>query len=346
VNRVAARLSALRLAPDGRPRPEAPFGRGPLAARVLRVALESGTAIGSRLPPALAQGLAVAGGTVEWAVRPRKRRTLAENLAHALELPPSDPRVRRLVRQEVLNEARRSADLLWALGKPDELVRTTVVEGAEHAYEALARGNGLLLASAHLGGWEVATALPRALVPVRTTAIVTDDWIAWAADAARARAGIGRLYDSEPVARAARKLRDGEAVLVLADYAKSSMRTYPVRLLDAVAELPAGVVTLARLCGAPIVPFAVLPLGPRRWRVVVEPALLPPPRRSRRTGDHELLQRLADRWTAQLREHPEHWAAVYPIAWTPAEAGVVGSEPAAPAEQRELHDGCRDNQAE
>ena len=82
------------------------------------------------------------------------------------------------------------------------------------------------------------------------------------ADAARARAGIGRLYDSEPVAHAARKLRDGEAVLVLADYAKSSMRTHPMRLLDAVAQLPAGVVTLARLCGAPIVPFAVLPLGP------------------------------------------------------------------------------------
>jgi len=344
VNRVAARLRALQLAPDGRPRPEAPFGRGPLAARVLGVALASGTTIGSRLPASLAHGLAVAGGTAEWAVRPGKRRTLAENLAHALELPPSDPRVRRLVRQEVLNEARRSADLLWALGKPDELVRTTVVEGAGHVSEALASGNGVLLVSAHLGGWEVATALPRALVPVRTTAIVTDDWIAWAADAARARAGIGRLYDSGPVARAVRTLRDGEALLVLADYAKSSMRTYPTRLLDAVAELPAGVVTLARLCRTPIVPFAVLPLGPRRWRVAVEPALVPPPRHSGRSGDRELLQRLADRWTAQLRAHAEHWAAVYPISWTPAEADAVPSEPAAPAEERELHDGRHGDQ--
>ena len=312
-----SRVAALRLAPDGWPRPEAPFGRGPFAARVLRVALESGTAIGSRLPPSVAQGLAVVGGSVEWAVRPRKRRTLSENLGHALGLPATDARVRRLVRREVLNEARRSADLLWALGKPDELLRSTVVEGAEHAYEALAHGNGVLLVSAHLGGWEVATALPRALVPVRTTAIVTDDWIAWAADAARARAGIGRLYDSEPVVRAARLLRAGEAVLVLGDYSKGSMRTYPVRLLDAVAELPGGAVALARLCGTPIVPFAVLPLGPRRWRVVVEPALLPPPRRSGRAGEHELLQRLAERWTAQLRTYAEHWAAVYPMTWHP-----------------------------
>ena len=343
MSRVAARLRALRLAPDGRPRPDAPFGRGPLAARVLRLALESGTAVGSRLPPPVAQGLAAVGGIAEWAARPRKRRTLAENLSHAVGLPRDDPRVKRLVRHEVLNEARRSADLLWALGKPDELVRTTVVEGAEHAYAALARGNGALLVSAHLGGWEVATALPRALVPVRTTAIVTDDWIAWAADAARAQAGVSRLYDSQPVAHAARLLREGEAVLVLGDYAKGSMRTYPVRLLDSVAELPAGAAALARLCGAPIVPFAVLPLGPRRWRVVVEPALLPPPRRSGRAGERELLQRLADRWTAQLREYAEHWAAVYPMTWSAPEVAGA-SEPAAPAEERELHDRRRDDQ--
>jgi lauroyl/myristoyl acyltransferase len=312
------RLASLRLAPDGRPRPDAPFGQGPLAAKVLRGALETATAVGSRLPVGVAHALAAAGGSVEWATRPGKRRTLAVNLAHALELPPSDPCVGRLVRREVLNEARRSADLLWALGRPAELVRTTVVDGAEHVHDALAHGNGVLLVSAHLGGWEVATALPRELVPVPTTAIVTDDWIAWAADGARARAGLGRLFDTEPATRAARLLRAGEAVLALGDYAKSSMRTYPVRLLDAVAELPAGVVSLARLCAAPIVPFAVLPLGPRRWRVEVEPPLLPPPRDSGRTGERELLQQLADRWTTQLRAHAEHWAAVYPITWRSA----------------------------
>ena len=311
----SGRLAALSLAPDGHPRPDALFGRGPFAAKVLRRALELGVTVGSRLPVDVAHGLALVGGTVEWAVRPAKRRTLAENLGHAVGRAPSDPSVKRLVRREVLNEARRSADLLWALGKPDELVRSTVARGIDHIREALAHGNGILLVTAHIGGWEVATALPRVLVPVRTTAIVTDDWIAWAADGARARAGLGRLYDTEPASRAARLLRAGEAVLVLGDYAKSSMRTHPVRLLDAVAELPAGVVALARLCGTPIVPFTVLPVGPRRWSVEVEPPLQPPPRGSGRAGEQELLQRLADRWTAQLRAHAEHWAAVYPMTW-------------------------------
>ena len=315
--RAGVRLSGLRLAPDGKPRPEAPFGRGPLAARVLRGAIMVASAGGSRLPTGMAHRIAVGGGTAEWALRPHKRRRLAENLCHAVGVPASHRDVKALVRREVVNEARRSADLLWALGRPDELLETTEVAGREHVLAALDRGNGVLLVSAHVGGWEVATALPRALVPVRTTAIVTDDWLAWAVDGFRARAGLGLLYDTEPASRAASLLRAGEAVLVLGDYAKNSMRTYPVRLLDAVAELPAGAAVLARLCGTPIVPFAVLPVGPRRWRVEVEPPLYPPGRNGGARAERALLQELADRWTGQLRAHPEHWAAVYPMRWRP-----------------------------
>jgi lauroyl/myristoyl acyltransferase len=86
-------------------------------------------------------------------------------------------------------------------------------------------------------------------------------------------------------------------LLVLGEYAKDSMRTYPVRLLDAVAELPAGAATLARLCDSPIVPFTVLPLGPRRWRVEIEPPLHPPDCDGGAAAEKALLQELADRWT-------------------------------------------------
>lgn len=41
-----------------------------------------------------------------------------------------------------------------------------------------------------------------------------------------------------------------------------------------------------------------------------------PTRPARRAAaEQNVLQALADRWTAQIRAHPEHWAAVYPIAW-------------------------------
>ena len=96
------------------------------------------------------------------------------------------------------------------------------------------------------------------------------------------------------------------------------MRTYPVRLLDGVVELPASVVVLARLCGTPLIPFSVLPVAPRRWRVEIEEPLDPPARDAGPRGRRRVLQALADRWTATLRAHAEHWAAVYPMTWQEA----------------------------
>jgi KDO2-lipid IV(A) lauroyltransferase len=313
------RLDALRLAPDGKPRPDAPFGQGPLAARVLRGAIVGASAVAGRLPEGAIRLLTDAGSTLEWALRPAKRQSLASNLCHTLGLPPDHPDVKALVRREIRNEARRSADFLWALARPDELLATTEIRGREHIDTALARGCGVLLVSTHVGGWEVATALPEAIVPVPTTAIVTDDWLAWAVEGLRIRVGLGIMYDSEPATKAARLLRDGQAILVIGDYAKDWMRTYPVRLLDAVAELPAGIASLSRLCETPVVPFSVLPVALRRWRVEIQPALDPPARDGGVEAEQVLLQQLADRWTTTLRVNAEHWAAVYPMTWREVE---------------------------
>ena len=314
--RLRDRWAELQLAPDARPRPDAPFGRGPLAARILAQVIDGATVAGCRLPTRVAHVLAVTGGTAEWAVRPAKRRRLAENLAHAAGRPPDDPVVRRLVRREILNEARRSADLLWALGKPEELADSTEIQGLEHVHAALAGGRGVVLAGIHLGGWEVATAIPKLAVPVPTTAIVADDWLAWAIEHMRVTAGLRVLYRTATPLRAARVLRDGEALLVLADDgAGHEPRSFRVRFLDGWVLMPAGVVSLARLAGAPIVSFYVLPRGPRRWRVVVDPPVDPPARGAGDEGERRALQQLADRWSEEISAHPDQWAATYPVRW-------------------------------
>ncbi len=224
--------------------------------------------------------------------------------------------VSSLVRREFVNEAHRSADLLWALGRPEELLRTTPVEGVEHAQRAAAAENGVILAGIHVGGWEVATAVPRAVLPVPTTVIVADDWLAWAIAHMRVTAGLTVMYRTEPAIRAARLLRRGEALLVLGDDGwGTDPRGLEVRFLDGRAVLPAGIVALARLTGAPIVCFYVLPHGRRRWRVVVDPAVPAPARNEGEDGERRVLQQLADRWSEVIRAHPEHWAAAYRIRW-------------------------------
>lgn len=309
------------LAPDGRPRPDAPFGRGPFAARMLARVIDGAAWAGSRLPAGVTHTLATAGGNVEWGVRRRKRRRLAANLSHALGRPAADAAVRAIVRREMVNEARRSADLLWALGRRDEFRRTTPIEGVEHIEAALASGHGMILAGIHLGGWELATSLPGVVIPVPTTAIVADDWLAWAIEHLRHAGGMRTLYRSDSALGAARILRRGECLLVLGDDGWGDQpRTYPVSFLDGRAELPAGIVSLSRLCSAPIVCFYVLPARPRRWRVELDPPVAPPGRHGGEEAERTVLQQLATRWTEVIQAHPDHWAAVYKVRWLDARA--------------------------
>ncbi len=303
-------------APDGRPRPDAPFGQGPIAARVLGRVIHGSARVGSRLPPRVAYALAVAGGHLEWAARPGKRRRLAANLAHAIAAPPDSRPVRRLVRREMVNEAHRSADLLWAIGRPDEFLASVEVVGAEHAAAAAARGCGVVLAGVHLGGWEVADAVPAKVVPVPTTVLVADNWLAWAMQPIRSSVGLRLAYRTGSAWEPARALRRGEAVLVLGDDASGgATHRLTVQFCDAWADLPAGLVTLARLSGAPILVFGVLPIRLRRWRVTLETPIEPPARRGDENDEHKVMQAVAHRWTAMITAHPDQWAASFPIAW-------------------------------
>lgn len=296
----------------GRPPP----GRGHTAASVLARVIDGAAWIGCRLPAGVAHGLAVVGGHLEWAARPAKRRRLAENLGHALGQPSASHRVRAAVRREVVNEARRSADLLWAIGRPEDFLRRVRIEGADGVAAAAARGRGVVLVGLHVGGWEVAAAVPARVVPVPTTVLVADDWLAWAIEHVRAAAGLRTLPAGRSSLAAARLLRRGDALLVLGDDAsRAATHTAPVRFCDAAADLPAGAIALARIAGAPIVPFSVLPTGPRSWVVDLGTPLEPPTARRGGRDEQVVLQALADRWSALLRDHAEHWAASFPIAW-------------------------------
>ncbi len=279
--------------------------------------IAAASAAGARLPPRTAHRLAVAGGTLEWAARPGKRRTLAENLGHAVRLDPSDPRVRAVVRREIVNEAHRSADLLWSIGRPAELLERVRIEGREGLHAALAEGQGVILAGPHIGGWEVVVPVPATELDVPLAVLATDDWLAWAIDGIRRRAGLEVEYVSAGPRPLIRRLRRGEVILMFADIVPDpGVRTIAVRFLDGVARLPAGPAALARIAGAVIVPLAVLPLDQRAWRIELGDPIRPRPSAGGpAAADRDTLQRLADAWTAVIRRDPEWWAAVYPLAW-------------------------------
>ncbi len=286
-----------------------------LAARGLAHIIDAATWAGSRLPSPVAHGAASVLGYLLWTIRWRRRALFAANLCHVTGTDTSDRQVRTLVRKVMLGEAHTAADLLWALGKPQEFLDTVHYEGIEHAQAAARAGRGVILVGTHLGGWEVATAIPKAVLPVPTSVIVADNWLAWAIEGARVAAGLRVMYPETAALRGVRRLQAGEAVLLLGDNSKFAKHTHRVRFLDAEADMAAGVVALARLAGSPIVSFTVLPLGQRRWRAVVSPPIDPPPKESGRVGEQPVLQQLVDGWSEVIRANPEHWALSQTVAW-------------------------------
>ena len=293
-----------------------------LRTRVLRLAaiglarvIDGAAWVGSRLPVRLAHGLAETGGNIQWALRPKRRRQLAFNLCHTVSRPPDDPAVGRIVRQVMLNEAHAAADLLWAIGRPQEFLDSVVYEDWHLVDSTVSRGRGLILAGTHLGGWEVATAVPGARVAVPTSVIVADNWIAWAIEHVRSGVGLRVMYRQTAALRSVRRLQAGEVLLLLGDNSEFARHTHRVRFLDSEVQMAAGVAALARLSGAPIIPFTVLPLGPRRWRVTIDPPIDPPPAESGRAGEQPVLQQLADRWSDAIRSNPGHWSLATPLEW-------------------------------
>ena len=309
----------------------------PLRTQVLRQAaialariIDGAAWVGSRLPAWLTHGLAELGGNIQWATRPKRRRCLAANLCHAVGAPPDDQRVQAAVRRVMLNEAHAAADLLWAIGKPQEFLDTVVYEGWHHVDFTVAQGRGLILAGTHLGGWEVATAIPGARIDVPTNVIVADNWIAWAIEHVRAGVGLRVMYRQAAALRSVRRLQAGEAVLLLGDNSEFAGHTHRVRFLDSEMEMAAGVAALARLAGSPIISFTVLPRGPRRWCATMDPPIEPPAPAAGRAGEQAVLQQLADRWSEAIRANPGHWAMAAPLHWVdwvheePSQANEAG----------------------
>ncbi len=215
----------------------------------------------------------------------------------------------------MINESHAAADLLWAIGRPQEFLDTVVYKDWHVVDDTVSQGRGLILAGTHLGGWEVATAIPGAKVAVPTNVIVADNLIAWAIEHARAAVGLKVMYRQVAALRSVRRLRAGEAVLLLGDNSEFAGHTHRVRFLDSDMEMAAGVAALARLAGSPIISFTVLPLGPRRWRAAMDPPIEPPSPELGKAGERAVLQELANRWSSAIRANPEHWAMAAPLHW-------------------------------
>jgi KDO2-lipid IV(A) lauroyltransferase len=248
-------------------------------------------------------------------------------LAFAVFMPEARARVRRNLRRvlgvraageeraDVLRTFSHFASCLTeglAMGGPRPPEVHCAVQGASHLERAVSLRRGIIMVTAHTGGWETAGPLLKrdfsldVMIAMQTE---RDEEARRIQDSARTRSGIKVAHvgdDPLAVLPLFSHLRRGGVLGVQIDRAPRAMQSLPVDFLGAPWRVPSGPFELARATGAPILPVFTRRLGYFQYEIRLGPLI-----EVTRGSARALLVDAARSATAEMerfiREHPTHW---------------------------------------
>lgn len=251
--------------------------------------------LAARLPASLAYRLACRRGDWNYRDWPEKRSEIVRNLRQVLGDELSQEEAERLAREFFRLISCEVIDLMRLRGRGRALDRLVEIRGLEHLDAALARGKGVLLCSPHFGSHVGVLSL----LHTRGFPLTTIGRWYWN-DTPDASSAERRFWDFvfarrvlrhrqrpniEPgpgrvqvAAQAAAALRSNEVVTISSDappLESDRNRTMEMPLLGRQAMLLPGVVTLARLTGAPVLMAFVHRSADYRHQVVEISAPVP-----------------------------------------------------------------------
>lgn len=249
------------------------------------------------------------GGALAYRASPRARDAVRRNLA--IVCPERADR-ESLVRATFVSQVRHYLEIFrLARLKPDELLREVTVSGWEGFVSAYARGNGAIIASAHLGPVSVCGQIFAAAgYPVTLPVEHESGELARAINRARTAMGI-RFVETDSALGVHRVLRRGEVLAILADRAVTGVGVR-VPFFGRPALLPSAHVALALRTGAALFPAFARRDGSRVLAQILPELTLT------RTGDREAdvqngVARFAELLEIHVRRAPEQWSVFEPF---------------------------------
>lgn len=282
-------------------------------------AYRGGAALANALPRAVATPLAETVGRMLAPALPARRRIVARNLGRA-----THGQLRGLALQRAVSDTFASYGRYWLelfrlphearSGKAGSFEARFEAVGWEHVTEALAGGNGIVLALPHLGGFDFAAAwlAARGVPPtVVVEAVDPPELFEWFAEVRREIGMDVVPLGPDAGARVLRALKDNRAVCLLSDRDLVGDGV-PVTFFGEETTLPAGPATLALRTGAPLIPVGVYfrPHG-RHFARIGPP--IPTERRGRLRDDvTRITQDLARRFEELVRVAPAQWHVMQP----------------------------------
>jgi KDO2-lipid IV(A) lauroyltransferase len=256
----------------------------------------------------------------------RKKRAVAEaNLAACFgdRLPPAARR--RIVYRCCQNVSTSMLELFkLARMKPQQIMGLVEVEGEEFLRAAAEQGKGVIVATAHYGNWELLGAVIRLLgYPLAVVAADARD-PKTAALINQARRALGmQVLARDQLQAMLKALRRGEVLGLLPDqhYAVGGEL---LTFLGRPAYTALGPAVLALRSGAPLLVAFARRKSDGRFRVVFHPPLSVPDLLDRAEAARQLMQKVNDALSEEIRRHPEQWLWLH-RRWRPV-AHQAGAE--------------------
>lgn len=258
-------------------------------------------ALPSGIVDALARGVAACA----YALGIRRRVTL-DNLAHAF--PDRSVQERRvLARAAYANMARVVVDALRTLGASRaQLLAEVEVDDFGPVERALAAGKGLVVATAHLGSWEMFGAAMAQRVPLHAVVRPLRGGLNARLVEARERAGLRLIPARGALTGMVAALRKNEVVAMLLDQAIGGKHALFVPFFGRPAATSPALSMAALRTGAPtLVVVALRENGRLRFRVEGPFAVTDTGDRRRDLRDHTA--RVTAALERIIREAPEQW---------------------------------------
>ena len=255
-----------------------------------------------------------------WRCSPVLRDGPTANAAWILG-PSSRPRERRALGKRVV---RNFYDFVCDIGRhrlrsPDELrLLAESVEGEDHYRRARSMGRGALVVTAHLGSFELGTAMLRAFEKRVHVVFRRDRLSSFERLRSEQRASLGVMEASLDDGWGVwLRLRDAlladEVVMLQGDRMMPGQRGVPVPFLGGHIELPAGPVKLAMATGAPIIPVFTIRARRGRFRVIIDEPITVEAGPLRWDGPHPALLRLAASIERQVAAYPDQWLMLHRV---------------------------------
>lgn len=176
----------------------------------------------------------------------------------------------------------------------------------------ISEGKGLIVATAHIGNWEVAGHATSVMItPLSSVARPLDNpLVEEYVDRMRRLSGQVIIGKRGAVRDMVRVLRSGGAVVILMDQ-DARKRGVFVDFFGRPASTWPSAAALSLKLGCPIVIGFARRIGRFRYKLIVDEMFLPDPTGDREADVHQLTQRITSRIEKRIRECPEQWFWVH-----------------------------------